>query len=184
MITDDLEALVLADAVGAIDAEERQALESQLALLSPEDAAVVEQLYSSVLDLASTVELVDPPARVRERVLASIKQPVHYVLDAEAEWGESGLPGIRAKILAVDRGRGLVTMLLRAQPGAAYPSHHHTAPEECYVIAGSIEQGGRVMRAGDFVHADPDSDHDAITTREGAEVLVIGGIADYAPHLL
>ena len=184
MITDELEALVLADAVGAIDADEKVDLESQLAALSPEDTIVVERLYESVLDLASTVALVDPPPAVRERLLASLREPTRYVLAAEADWGESGLPGVRAKILAVDRARGLVTMLLRAQPGASYPAHHHTAPEECYVISGSIEQAGRVMRAGDFVHADADSDHEAITTSEGAEVLVVGAIADYIPSLL
>ena len=184
MITDELEALVLADAVGAIDPDERKDLESQLAALSAEDTLTVERLYDSVLGLASTVELVDPPPHVRERVLASLREPTRYVLAADADWGESGLPGIRAKILAVDRTRGLVTLLLRAQAGASYPAHHHTAPEECYVISGSIEQSGRVMRAGDFVHADADSDHDAITTSEGADVLVIGAIADYLPSLL
>jgi anti-sigma factor ChrR (cupin superfamily) len=184
MITEELEALVLADAVGAIDADERVDLAARIAVLSAEDTLVVEQLYESVIGLASTVELVDPPPQVRERVLASLKEPTRYVLDAEADWGETGLPGVRAKILAVDRARGLVTMLLRAQPGASYPAHHHTAPEECYVISGSIEQAGRVMRAGDFVHADADSDHEAITTSEGAEVLVVGAIADYLPTLL
>jgi anti-sigma factor ChrR (cupin superfamily) len=184
MITEELEALVLADAVGAIDADERKDLQLQLAALSAEDALAVEQLYESVLGLASTVELVDPPPHVRERVMASVREPTRYVLDADADWGDSGLPGIRAKILAVDRGRGLVTLLLRAQPGASYPAHRHTAPEECYVISGSIEQGGRMLRAGDFVHADAGSDHDGITTSEGAEVLVVGAIADYMPSLL
>jgi quercetin dioxygenase-like cupin family protein len=184
MITDDLEALVLADAVGAIDAAEKRDLEARLAALPADDMRTVERLYESVLGLASSVDLVDPPPRVRERLMASLREPTRYVIDAEAEWGESGLPGVRAKVLAVDRARGLVTMLLRAQPGATYPAHHHTAPEECYVISGSIEQGGRVMRAGDFVHADADSDHEAITTSEGAEVLVVGAIADYLPQLL
>lgn len=183
MISAELEALVLADAVGAIDAGERAELAVLLATLSLDQAAQVKRLYDSVLSIAGEVEQVEPPPHVRERLLASLQEPSRYVLDAEDDWGESGLPGIRAKVLAVDRGRGLVTMLLRAEPGAAYPSHHHTAPEECYVIRGSIEMEGRVLRAGDFVHADVDSDHGEITTTEGTEVLIVGAIADYAPHL-
>lgn len=183
MISAELEALVLADAVGVIDADERAALDTRLAALSSDQAAHVARLYESVLSIAADVEQVEPPPHVRDRLLASLREPTRYVLNAGDDWGESGLPGIRAKVLAVDRGRGLVTMLLRAQPGAAYPSHHHSAPEECYVISGSIEIDGRVLRAGDFVHADADSDHGEITTTEGTEVLIVGAIADYAPHL-
>ena len=91
------------------------------------------------------------------------------------------LPGIRVKILAVDRQRGLMTMLLQAEAGARYPAHHHSAPEECYVIRGSVVIGGRVLKPGDFHHADADSDHGEISTFEGAEVLLVGAIDDYMP---
>ncbi|MBP7777316.1 MAG: hypothetical protein KA371_09330 [Acidobacteria bacterium] len=36
-------------------------------------------------------------------------------------------------------------------------------------------------RAGDFHHADEDSDHGEITTVDGAEVLIVGAIDDYLP---
>jgi hypothetical protein len=38
-----------------------------------------------------------------------------------------------------------------------------------------------VLRAGDFHHADEDSDHGEITTTEGTEVLVVGAVEDYLP---
>jgi anti-sigma factor ChrR (cupin superfamily) len=72
-------------------------------------------------------------------------------------------------------------MLLRGDPGARYPAHHHSAPEECFVIRGSVTIGGRLLRAGDFHHADGGSDHGDITTTEGAEVLLVGAIDDYLP---
>ncbi|HEY7473619.1 MAG TPA: cupin domain-containing protein [Vicinamibacterales bacterium] len=100
---------------------------------------------------------------------------------AEAAWIETGLPGIRARVLAVDKVRSLVTLVIRAEPGAVYPSHKHHGPEECYVISGSVVIDGRVLRAGDFHHADEDSDHGEITTTEGAEVLVVGAVEDYLP---
>ena len=96
-------------------------------------------------------------------------------------WSETGLPGIRVKVLAVDRVRSLATLLIRAEPGAVYPSHKHHGPEECFVISGSIVIDGHVLRAGDFHHADEDSEHAEITTTQGAEVLVVGAIADYLP---
>jgi hypothetical protein len=37
------------------------------------------------------------------------------------------------------------------------------------VIRGSVVIDGRVLRAGDFHHADAGSDHGEITTIEGAE---------------
>ena len=49
------------------------------------------------------------------------------------------------------------------------------------MISGSVIIDGRVLRAGDFHHADEDSDHGEITTTEGAEVLIIGATDDYLP---
>jgi len=182
MIPDEVEALVLADSVGALDADERAELAARLAGLSPEEQSQVAQLYDTALAVADSVELVAPSARVRDRVLAAARTPGRYTVHAgEADWFETGLPGIRAKVLAVDRLRALATLLIRAEPGAVYPSHRHHAPEECYVIRGSVVIDGRVLHAGDFHHADADSDHGEITTADGAEVLIVGAIEDYLP---
>jgi anti-sigma factor ChrR (cupin superfamily) len=183
MIPEHIEALALADAIGALDSDERIELAALVAALSANAQREVARLYDSALVLASGVEQVEPPAHVRDRVLAAIKTPRRYTLSGtEGEWSESGLPGIRAKILAVDKTRGLVTMLLQADPGAVYPSHRHSGPEECYILKGSVVIDGRTLRAGDFHHADEDSDHGEIMTADGAEVLLVGAIADYMPH--
>jgi quercetin dioxygenase-like cupin family protein len=182
MMSDDLEALALADAIGALDADERRELETRVATLSPEDRARVSLLYDVALALGADVDQTDPPPQVRERVLAATRTPGRYTLrGTDGDWSETGLPGIQSKVLSVDKTRGLVTMLLRASAGAVYPSHRHSGPEECYVIRGSVVIDGRVLRAGDFHHADEDSDHGEITTTEGAEVLLVGAMADYMP---
>ena len=72
--------------------------------------------------------------------------------------------------------------MIRAEPGAVYPSHKHHGAEECFVISGSVVIDGRVLRAGDFHHADEDSDHGEITTTEGADVLLVGAVEDYLPN--
>jgi anti-sigma factor ChrR (cupin superfamily) len=182
MIPEHIEALALADAIGALDADEQRELRSLVAALPPDERQEVARLYDSALALAASVPQVDPPPHVRDRVLAAVQAPGRYTVWAHSsEWVDSGLPGIRLRVLAVDRARGNVTMALQADPGSVYPSHRHSGPEECYVLKGSVVIDGRVLRAGDFHHADEDSDHGEITTTEGAEVLIIGAIDDYLP---
>lgn len=72
-------------------------------------------------------------------------------------------------------------MLLRGEPGAKYPSHHHSAPEECYVVSCRIAVGNLVLNAGDFHHADSDSDQGEVVAIEASEVLLVAAIADYLP---
>lgn len=182
MMTDDLHALILADAVGALDEDEQSQLQTALAALAPADQEAAGQLYDAALLVAAEAEPHEPPPHMRERVLAAVAAPHTYTVLTDSAWGESGHDGIDAKILAVDRSRGLVTMLLRGREGAVYPSHRHTVPEECYVVRGSISVGDLVLRAGDFHHADADSNHDRILVLEPAEVLLVAGIDDYLPH--
>jgi anti-sigma factor ChrR (cupin superfamily) len=182
MIPEDVEALAMADAIGALDADEQADLHLRLAALSPEAQAAVAYLYDTAALIGAGVDQVDPPAHVRDRVLAATRAPGRYTVAADpADWTPTGLPGIDARVLAVDRVRRLATLLIRAEPGAIYPPHRHSGPEECYVVRGSIVIDGRVLRAGDFHHADEDSTHGDITTTEGAEVLIVGAIADYLP---
>jgi anti-sigma factor ChrR (cupin superfamily) len=183
MIPDELEALVLADAIGALDPDERLELQARLEGLTAEERSEVAGLYDVTTAMALSVASVEPPAHVRERLLAATRQPTRYTMwAADAAWIDTGVPGIRARVLAVDKVRSLVTLVLRAEPGAVYPSHKHHGPEECFVISGSVVIDGRVLRAGDFHHADADSDHGEIVTTEGAEVFLVGAIEDYLPR--
>ncbi len=182
MIPEDVEALALADSIGALDANEQAELAARLAELTPEVQAQVARLYDTTAAVAGSVDLVDPPAHVRDRVLAAARTPGRYTLYASRfDWFETGLPGVRAKILALDKVHELATLLIRAEPGSVYPAHTHHKPEECYVISGSLFIDGRELHAGDFHHADADTDHGDLTTVTGAEVLIVGAIEDYLP---
>ena len=183
MIPDDIESLALADAIGALDAAEQRDLLARLETLPAQVRAEVARLYDVALSVAAAAPPADPPARVREQLLARISAPPpnYSIGSGEGQWNETPFPGITAKVLAIDRERGLVTMLLRGEAGARYPSHRHSTPEECYVISGSVVIEGRVHRAGDFHHADGDSHHGEVYTTEGAEVLIVGAIEDYLP---
>lgn len=183
MIPDELKALLIADSIGALDPKERAKLEAAgLDALSARDRSDVAALYDAATALALSAPQLDPPRHVRDRVLAAARRPSRYTAwAADAAWMATGLTGIQARVLSVDKVRALVTLVVRAEPGAVYPAHLHHGPEECYVISGSVVIDGRVLRAGDFHHADEDSEHGEITTTEGAEVLIVGAIADYLP---
>jgi anti-sigma factor ChrR (cupin superfamily) len=181
MIPDDIEALALADAAGALDPDERRDFEARLAALSPEARAQVALLYDTSLELAASAWDDAPSPAVREALLARIAAPAHHhtIAAAEGEWLATAIDGLRMKILALDRARDRVTMLLRAEPGTRYPAHRHSGPEECYVVSGSVMVEGRLLRAGDFHHAEGESDHDELWTEEGVEVLLVATASDY-----
>ena len=73
MIPRDLEELVLADSVGALDADERAELEARLGALSLEESMQLAQLYETAAALAMAVNTLEPPAYLRERVRSEIQ---------------------------------------------------------------------------------------------------------------
>jgi hypothetical protein len=187
MIPDELGALALADAIGALDPDERRDLESRVAALPPDLRSEVARLYDVAVEISSTTGTTgaSPSPEVRAALLARIATPSnHTVTASDGEWVRTPVPGVRMKILAIDRTRDRVTMLLRGEPGVSYPAHRHTGPEECYVIRGSVIVEGRRLRAGDFHHAEGDSDHGELHTDEGVEVLLVAAASDYLPELM
>lgn len=180
MIPEDIQALALADAIGALDPDERREWQARLAALPASVRAEVVQLYDASVEMAAGVSGAEPSPGVRDALLARIAAPSHHTIAAtDGEWLETAVPGVRKKILAVDRQRDRVTLLIKADPGARYPAHRHSGPEECYVISGSLVVEGHLLRAGDFHHAEGDSDHGEIWTDEGAEVLLVAAASDY-----
>ena len=180
MIPADLQALALADAIGALDPDERRDLEARLVDLSPSARAEVARLYDASADIAASALDGAPSPGVREALLAKIAAPAnHTITAAEGEWIQTGVAGVQMKILAIDRGQDRVTMLIKAGPGARYPAHRHSGPEECYVISGSVHVEGRLLHAGDFHHAEGDSDHAELWTEGGVEVLLVASASDY-----
>ena len=46
------------------------------------------------------------------------------------------------------------------------------------MINGSLHVEGRLLRAGDFHHAEGDSDHGELWIEDGVEVLLVGSASD------
>ena len=181
MIPDDLEALALADAIGALDAESVSRSRHASRGSRPTQRAPVASLYDVALALGSSVEQVEPPERVRQ---ASSRQRAPRALQRVQR--RSGMePGRRCPVFsegAVD-GHG-ARRRHDADPGQR---RRRLSVAPAFGARGVLRDSrfglidGRVLHAGDFHHADAGSDHGEITTTEGAEVLIVGAIDDYLP---
>lgn len=140
------------------------------------------------LALARAVDAGAPSSAVKARLMAALAPPpvprgfTFRFRDDEA-WLPHPVPGIRMKVLALDRAAGYAMLLLDAAPGTRFPPHHHAGPEECYVLSGSVTTCNRRMTAGDFLHADAHTDHGELFTEDGAQVLLVVPADDDIPDL-
>ena len=127
-----------------------------------------------------------PRPSVRSQLLArlagaAVPAGFSFRLAADDDWLPHPVPGIRMKVLAMNRQTGYATLLLDVAPGARFPAHHHDGDEECYVLSGSVNTLGRRLGPGDFLHADAGTDHGELWTDEGAQVLLLVPAEDYMP---
>ena len=141
---------------------------------------------STLVAIAESLEPVTPGPHVKARLMESLDDdkgmPRGFALSAASEgWFTHPLPGIRMKVLAVNRSRDVATLLIDAAPGARFPEHHHNGDEECYVISGDVNTLGRRLGPGDFLHADEGTDHGELFTETGALVLLVVRPQDYIP---
>ncbi len=151
------------------------------------DAVEFDDLIALALaQAADSGEL--PRAEVKERLMSRLAETAAPIppgfafrLAGQGDWLSHPVPGIRMKVLALNRERGYATLLLDVAPGTRFPAHHHTGDEECYVISGSLVACGRRIGPGDFHHADAGSDHGELWTDEGCRVLLMVPPEDYMP---
>lgn len=127
-----------------------------------------------------------PRAEVRQQLLARVTEPAvpsgfAFRFASDPDWVPHPVPGIKMKVLAMNHARGYATLLLDVEPGTRFPEHFHSGAEECYVVSGSLFTCDRRMVAGDFLHADADTDHGALWTEEGCRVILVVPPEDYMP---
>jgi len=96
----------------------------------------------------------------------------------EGSWQDTAIPGIRVRSLFVDEANDRVSMLVRMDPGTAYPAHRHGGAEECYVLEGDLLVGEYRMRAGDYQRLDLGSVHGVQSTDEGCLLFVVSSRHD------
>jgi len=134
-----------------------------------------------LLAMARLAERATPPPSpgVRGRLLERLRTlspiPPGFSMRTEEDegWMPHPVPGIRMKILSVNKAAGYVMLLLDVPPHTRFPAHRHSGAEECYVLSGSVVTCGRRFGVGDFIHADAGTAHDELWTDEGCRVLLV-----------
>lgn len=184
-MNDELQELIALDAAGALDADEQRSLRERLAAATAEEQAIASQTYAlaASLAVAGTHDAESGPSprpAVRAALMERVSSPRTFsIFAATLDWLPSPLPGVSMKVLAHDHERDAAVLLIKAEAGARYPAHHHGKAEECYVISGELHVMGAVLHAGDFHHAEADSDHGELYTPTGVEVLLVVAASDY-----
>jgi len=183
---EDLENDAALYAIGALDAQAVAQFEDLLAKNGVAAAALKRYSLSAEL-LAESLEPVVPPARLKDRLFQTIlsesaKKPVKpdevgigAIRSHEGKWKPTGIPGVTSKKLHVDKAAGLVTVLVRMEPGAVYPAHRHSRTEQCLVIEGDVSHHGHTYGPGDFSWADGGTVHSTLHTQNGNVLLLIMG---------
>jgi predicted ChrR family anti-sigma factor len=86
------------------------------------------------------------------------------------KWKPSGQA--RRALLAVDPKGGQRLSILYAPPKCQFPGHVHRGTESLLILEGEMEDGGRCLGNGDWVHLEEGSSHAPYVFEEGCWCLV------------
>lgn len=185
---DDFQTRAALYALGALSPFEARAFEDELATSSDAARIEVAEFDAVVSQLGLSVEAATPPADLRSKLMARIATdaqpaskakadspalPTHLdVLANQGNW----LPlfeGGSCKLLFTEPTNGYVTTLLKLEPGARIPDHHHRGNEQCLIVSGEFRMNDRLYKPGDFTVALDGSDHQGIYTETGGILLLV-----------
>ena len=150
------------------------------ALFGAENPEEEIDFLETAVQLAFSGQLERPSPALKERLMAAITAPVemHVLRGDEVKWRATPYVGVSYRSLFIDRETKMHTLILRLQPGAVYPRHRHTRPEQCLVLSGDVENEAVSMKAGDFEWMAGETIHNSLTTRGGCELLIIASLND------
>jgi hypothetical protein len=95
----------------------------------------------------------------------------------EPAWKEVA-PGISCKLLATDRARERVSMLVRLAPGVAYPPHSHAGVEELHLLEGQLWIDDRKLFPGDYNRAEPGTSDNRVWSETGCTCVLVTSYTD------
>jgi anti-sigma factor ChrR (cupin superfamily) len=104
--------------------------------------------------------------------------PLFLLRSNDSDWEATKVPGVAVRRLFFDAERQSVTMLVRMEAGARYPSHRHGGVEECYVLEGDLHVGDTIMKKGDYQRVETDQVHGVQSTEKGCTLLILSSLHD------
>lgn len=129
----------------------------------------------------------DAPGRarsIRRRLMERVADAdaTHLTITGDdGEW-RPFVDGVRIKVLREQA--GVLSYLLRLEPGARLPPHRHPQDEECIVIDGCLRVGtGAAFGPGSYHLAHGGALHATISTDTGATIFLRGAVPQ-ADHVL
>jgi len=100
------------------------------------------------------------------------------VLDLAAiPWKATRHRGVFLHFLHSDSRSGQATVLIRMEPGAAYPGHRHLGDEELLILQGGYEDERGRHREGDYVRYEKGSVHHPRCPADSREACVFFAVA-------
>jgi len=150
------------------------------------DAVIFDDVVAIALAQAAALDAPAPRPDLKHRLMERVRAATEphgfaFYWGTDDRWLPHPVPGIKMRILALNKQRGYATLLFDVAPGTRFPPHHHGGAEECYVVSGSLITCGRRLVAGDFVHADADTDHGELWTEEGCQVILVVPPEEHLP---
>jgi anti-sigma factor ChrR (cupin superfamily) len=95
----------------------------------------------------------------------------------EPPW-ENVAAGIWCKLLATDKTRHRVSMLVRLEPNTEYPPHRHAGVEELHLLDGEIWINDRKLYPGDYNRAPPGTADKRVWSETGCTCVLITSTED------
>jgi anti-sigma factor ChrR (cupin superfamily) len=175
---------VCAYALQALPASEVPAVEAHLASCA-QCARELESLRPIVDSFADWPQDVLRPApslqtRLARRIAdetGTAPVPPAKTSWSEPEWKEVA-PGISCKLLATDEHAHRVSMLVRLEPGTAYPAHMHASVEELHLLHGGLWIDSRKLHPGDYNRAEPGTSDQRVWSETGCTCVLMTSTQD------
>lgn len=134
----------------------------------------------------------DASAEVAPRTARAIKQRLlervadsddsHLTITADGGQWQPFADGVAIKVL--HERDGVMSYLLRLDPGASLPAHRHPQDEECVVLEGILRVGAHIeVGAGGYHLAHQGALHARLHTTTGATIFLRGAVPE-AHHVL
>jgi len=121
---------------------------------------------------------------IKRRLLERVADADDTHLTIESDQGDWQPFGCGIRIKALHEREGVLSYLLRLEPGASLPPHRHPMDEECIVLEGRLRVGTRTeIGPGAYHLARRGALHATISTRTGATIFLRGAVPE-AHHAL
>lgn len=176
--------LLYAHALHALSSDEARAMDAHVSGCS-DCQRELEALRRTVATLVAwPTDVLRPPVslwgRIAQRVGPETSEdppPEFEQRWREPEW-EDVAPGISCKLLATDREKDIVSMLVRLAPGVAYPPHTHAGIEELHLLDGELWIDDRKLYPGDYNRAEPGTRDARVWSETGCTCVLITSAQD------